>query len=221
MPNPAPGLLPLPPYSPLPTPSTPGSSPASSNSPTLPGTCTLRPGLRLRRPALPLGRRAALPAALRTRRRLLPPLRHRPRRRGLHHGNLPHRQAQGRSSSTASTAPSASSWRSTTTCSAPSTPANRTRVASIRRLVRQRTACPRGGLALHARATGHRIFIRLDLSKGDEELPLGETLCRFRRFLIRAILGSSTLPKFQWGHVWNRRNDAVMLENVESIASAI
>src|ERR1051326_3751364 len=82
--------------------------------------------------------------------------------------------------STASIAPSGSSWRCTTPCSAPSTPANRTRVASIRLLVRQRTACPRGGLVLHAQATGHPIFMHLDPSNGDE-VPSGGRMpqCNF------------------------------------------
>ena len=44
---------------------------------------------------------------------------------------------------------------------------------------------------------------------------------QIQTILDQSDLGSSTLPKFQWGHVWNRRNDTVMLENVESIASAI
>ena len=94
------------------------------------GPGAVRAGLRLVRPAVPLGRGAPLPAPLRAGRRLLPPLpaghrrrrmETRPRRRrrrarrdpedlaraqgqlpdparrrGLHHGHLPHRQAQGR-----------------------------------------------------------------------------------------------------------------------------
>jgi hypothetical protein len=34
-------------------------------------------------------------------------------------------------------------------------------------------------------------------------------------------LGSIALPEFQRGYIWSRRSDAVMLEDVESIASAI
>src|SRR3989304_136700 len=60
------------------------------------GSSGVRPGSELGRAPVPVGCRAEIQAALRTGRRLLPPIWHRPRRRGLHHGNVPDRPAQRR-----------------------------------------------------------------------------------------------------------------------------
>jgi hypothetical protein len=79
---------------------------------------------------------------------------------------------------------------------APSTPANRTRVASIRRLDRQRTAYPRGGLALHARATGRPIFMRLDPSNRAaccDMVSRGYSACKRRPWSTRQNVGTSTI----------------------------
>jgi len=59
-----------------------------------------------------------------------------------------------------------------TPCSAPSTPANRNQSRLDPPLVRQRTACPGGSLALHARATGRPICYAPRSDNGDEKLPL-------------------------------------------------
>ncbi len=61
------------------------------------GSGAVRAGLRLRRAAALVGRGAAVRAPLQARRGPLPPVRHRPRRRGLHHGDLPNRPPQRRS----------------------------------------------------------------------------------------------------------------------------
>ena len=55
------------------------------------GPGAVRPRLRVRRPAIPLGRRPAVPAPVRAGRRLLPPLRPRPRRRRVRPRHLPRR----------------------------------------------------------------------------------------------------------------------------------
>ena len=44
---------------------------------------------------------------------------------------------------------------------------------------------------------------------------------KIQTMLDQIDLGSVSLPEFQRGYVSNRRSDAVMLEDVEKIASAI
>jgi hypothetical protein len=44
---------------------------------------------------------------------------------------------------------------------------------------------------------------------------------KIQTILDQMELSSVTLPKFQRGYVWTRRSDAVVLEDVECITSAV